>query len=82
VVEGLGAADAIKFVLVDEADYLWAASAITARELSRKTEVLLSPVHGKLDPQDVVRWMLRDRLPARLNVQLHKYIWGPQTTGV
>jgi 7-carboxy-7-deazaguanine synthase len=44
--------------------------------------VLLSPVHGVLDPQRLVAWMLRDRLPARLNLQLHKYVWSPDARGV
>jgi 7-carboxy-7-deazaguanine synthase len=74
--------DAIKFVLCDERDYLWAANAIRERKLAERAEVLLSPVHGRLDPRQVVAWMLRDRLPARLNVQLHKYIWGPETQRV
>jgi 7-carboxy-7-deazaguanine synthase len=74
--------DAVKFVLVDEADYHWAAQAIREHALAGRVEVLLSPVHGRLDPQKLVGWMLRDRLPARLNLQLHKYIWQPETRGV
>jgi len=74
--------DAVKFVLVDEADYLWAAQTIREQELAGRAEVLLSPVHGQLDPQKLVAWMLRDRLPARLNLQLHKYIWEAETRGV
>jgi 7-carboxy-7-deazaguanine synthase len=82
VLEGLRPRDAIKFVLADEADYRWAADAIQARGLASKAEVLLSPVHGRLDPRELVAWMLRDKLPARLNLQLHKYIWGAQVQGV
>jgi 7-carboxy-7-deazaguanine synthase len=82
VLEGLRPRDAIKFVLADEADYRWAAEAIRTRGLAEKAEVLLSPVHGRLDPRDLVAWMLRDRVPARLNLQLHKYIWGAETQGV
>jgi len=74
--------DALKFVLTDEADYRWAAQLIREHELAARTEVLLSPVHGRLDPQILVGWMLRDRLPVRLNLQLHKYIWEPETRGV
>jgi 7-carboxy-7-deazaguanine synthase len=74
--------DAVKFVLVDEADYQWAAQVIREQGLAGRTEVLLSPVHGHLDPKNVVEWMTRDRLPARLNLQLHKYIWEPETRGV
>ena len=50
--------------------------------LRGRAEVLLSPVHGRLDPRILVEWMLRDRLPARLNLQLHKYIWEPETRRV
>ena len=82
VLEGLRPVDAIKFVLADEKDYLWAAAAIRERGLATRAEVLLSPVHGQLDPRDLVAWMLRDKLPARLNLQLHKYIWGSETQGV
>ena len=70
--------DAVKFVLCDEADYRWAVELIRGRELAGRAEVLLSPVHGRLDPKSLVAWMLRDRLPARLNLQLHKYIWDPE----
>ncbi len=69
-------------VLTDEADYRWAADLIRSRGLADRTCVLLSPVHGRLDPQDLVQWILRDRLPVRLNLQIHKYIWPPDTRGV
>ncbi len=74
--------DAAKFVVADEADYRWAADVVKKYELGGKTEVLFSPVHGRLDPRDLVAWMLRDGLPARLNLQLHKYVWGAETRGV
>jgi len=74
--------DAVKFVLVDEADYRWAAEVIREHALAGQAEVLLSPVHGRLDPKILVEWMLRDRLPARLNLQLHKYIWEPEARRV
>jgi 7-carboxy-7-deazaguanine synthase len=74
--------DAAKFVLTDEADYRWACDVIASHELGSRTEVLLSPVHGELDPRELVRWMLRDRVPARLNLQLHKYVWDPEARGV
>jgi 7-carboxy-7-deazaguanine synthase len=74
--------DAVKFVLADEPDYQWACGVIQKHDLGRRTEVLLSPVHGQLDPQALVSWMLRDRLPARLNLQLHKYVWDPEARRV
>jgi 7-carboxy-7-deazaguanine synthase len=82
VLDGLGPRDAVKFVVADEADYLWATGVIRDRHLADRTEVLLSPVHGSLDPRSLVSWMLRDRIPARLNLQIHKYIWSPETRGV
>jgi 7-carboxy-7-deazaguanine synthase len=74
--------DAVKFVVLDENDYRWAVGMIQEHRLGDRTEVLLSPVHGRLDPKQLVGWMLRDRLPARLNLQLHKYIWDAETRGV
>jgi 7-carboxy-7-deazaguanine synthase len=74
--------DAAKFVLTDEADYRWAVEIIREHALAKRTEVLLSPVHGRLDPKDLVGWMLRDRVPARLNLQLHKYVWHPDARRV
>lgn len=82
VLDGLGRRDAVKFVICDEADYRWAAEVIRARGLAERSEVLLSPQHGKVDPRALVGWMLADRLPARLNLQLHKYIWAPEARGV
>jgi 7-carboxy-7-deazaguanine synthase len=83
--DGLGALrprDAVKFVLTSEEDYQWAADVIRSRGLAERTEVLLSPMHGRIAPEVLVGWMLRDRLPARLNLQLHKYIWSPEARGV
>lgn len=74
--------DAAKFVVADEGDYRWAVEVVARYELGGRTEVLFSPVHGRLDPQHLVAWMLRDKVPARLNLQLHKYVWGPETRGV
>jgi 7-carboxy-7-deazaguanine synthase len=82
VLDGLRRQDAIKFVVGDEPDYRWAADEIRSRDLGSRAEVLLSPVHGRLDPKDLVAWMLRDRLPARLNLQIHKYIWGAEAQSV
>ena len=82
LLRGLRPGDAVKFVLVDEADYRWAAQVIREHALAGQAEVLLSPVHGRLDPKILVDWMLRDRLPARLNLQLHKYIWEPDARRV
>ena len=82
VLDGLQRKDAVKFVVADEADYQWAAGVVRERRLGERTEVLFSPVHGRLDPRQLVGWLLRDQLPARLNLQLHKYVWGPEAQGV
>ena len=68
--------DEVKFVLADRADYEWARRVIRERLAGLPPVLLLSPVHGELDPKDLVAWMLEDRLPARLNLQLHKFVWG------
>jgi 7-carboxy-7-deazaguanine synthase len=80
--DGLRPRDAAKFVLTSEDDYRWASDVIRERRLADRTEVLLSPMHGRLKPETLVSWMLRDRLPARLNLQIHKYIWSPDARGV
>jgi 7-carboxy-7-deazaguanine synthase len=75
--------DEIKFVLADRADYEWMRGTIEARDLSRiGCALLASCVWGKLDFKDLVGWVLEDRLPVRVNVQLHKVIWGAETQGV
>ena len=73
----------MKFVINDRADYEYARAVITRHDLLRRTAaILLSPVHGALDPKTLSEWMLADRVPARLQLQLHKYIWSPDTRGV
>jgi 7-carboxy-7-deazaguanine synthase len=74
----LTAHDQVKFVVCDRADYEWAREAIRAHDLGARCEVLLSPAHGQLAPRELAEWLLADRLPARLQVQLHKLLWGEQ----
>jgi 7-carboxy-7-deazaguanine synthase len=75
--------DEVKMVLRDAADYRWAKEVLARHELTQRVrEVLLSPVHGQLDPRQLVSWVLEDRLPVRVNLQLHKYVWGEHTQGV
>jgi 7-carboxy-7-deazaguanine synthase len=79
----LTARDQIKFVLLDRADYEWARDVIARERLpERAGEVLLSCVHGVLDPRQLVAWVLEDGLDVRVQVQLHKYIWGASAQGV
>jgi 7-carboxy-7-deazaguanine synthase len=72
----LTARDQIKFVLADRVDYDWARDVIAQRDLSVRCDILLSPVHGKLEPRDLAEWILTDRLPVRMQIQLHKLLWG------
>ena len=75
--------DEVKFVIRDRADYEFAREIIARYDLaSRTAAVLMSPVHGVLQPHVLSKWLLADGLPVRLQVQLHKYIWPPQTRGV
>lgn len=68
--------DEVKFVLCDEADYQWAVEAVRERKLDLICPILFSPVYGKLDPAMLAAWVLRDRLPVRVQIQLHKVLWG------
>jgi 7-carboxy-7-deazaguanine synthase len=75
--------DEVKFVVKDRTDYEFARDVIARHDLpSCCAAVLLSPVHDILEPRLLSEWMLEDRLPARLQVQLHKVIWAPGTRGV
>jgi 7-carboxy-7-deazaguanine synthase len=73
--------DEIKFVLADRSDYDWARQTIAERRLDRWT-ILFSPVWGELDLKPLAEWMLADGVPARLQTQLHKHIWGADVRGV
>lgn len=74
--------DEVKFVVADRGDYDWARTVIRDRGLARRCGVLLSPVHGALDPGALAAWILADALPVRLQLQIHKYIWPGATRGV
>jgi len=79
----LEAHDEVKFVLKDRADYEFACDVVRRHDLtSRCAAILYSPVHGILDPKTLSEWMLADHVLARLQLQLHKYIWTPDTRGV
>jgi 7-carboxy-7-deazaguanine synthase len=68
--------DEVKFVLADRADYEWASGVIDAQMLAARCPVLMSPVHGALEPCVLAEWILADRLPVRMQLQLHKQLWG------
>lgn len=72
----LGARDEIKFVLAGRDDYEWARALLAERRLADTAPVLFSPVQGELPPAQLAEWILADRLPVRMQVQLHKILWG------
>jgi 7-carboxy-7-deazaguanine synthase len=75
--------DEVKFVIKDRADYEYARDVVGRYDLaSRVAAVLFSPVHGVLDPKQLSEWVLADGLAVRLQLQVHKYIWDPNTRGV
>jgi 7-carboxy-7-deazaguanine synthase len=75
--------DELKLVLADRGDYDWACMMLREHGLdSRVKHVLFSPVHGVLDPKVLIEWVVADRLPVRVNLQLHKYVWGATVQGV
>ncbi len=72
----LGASDQIKFVICNRADYDWARAVLTRPELLKRGAVLFSPSHEQLPARELADWIVADRLPVRMQVQLHKYLWG------
>jgi 7-carboxy-7-deazaguanine synthase len=79
----LTSTDQVKFVIKDRIDYEFARDIVTREDLpARVAAVLFSPVHGVLEPRLLAEWMLADRLPVRLQLQAHKFIWSPDTRGV
>jgi 7-carboxy-7-deazaguanine synthase len=74
----LNAADELKFVLCDEADYRWAVEMLRSLKLPEICPVLFSPVHGALPARQLADWIVRDRLPVRFQLQLHKQVWGDE----
>ena len=68
--------DEVKFVLCDKSDYEWSVAVMREHQLDRICPILFSPVYGSLDPATLAAWVLRDRLPVRVQVQLHKLLWG------
>lgn len=68
--------DEVKFVLCDRNDYDWARQLVTERALDKTCTVLFSPVYGQVNPTQLAEWVLADRLPVRMQLQLHKILWG------
>ena len=80
--EHLRSQDEIKFVLSSRSDYDWAKQQLRDRQLQRRHSILFSPVWGALQPQELAEWILLDGLPVRMQIQLHKILWGPHARGV
>jgi 7-carboxy-7-deazaguanine synthase len=75
--------DEVKFVIADRRDYEFAKEIVEREQLpARVNAVLFSPVHGELDPKLLSEWVIADRLDVRVQLQVHKYIWSPETRGV
>lgn len=74
--------DEVKFVVAGREDYEWARAVIRDRSLDKKAALLISPVHGEVDLEALSEWILEDRLPTRLQLQIHKLIYGAERRGV
>lgn len=75
--------DQVKFVIKDRVDYAFAREVVERYGLERRASaVLFSPVHGVMEPRALAEWVLQDRLPVRVQLQVHKYIWDAETRGV
>ena len=75
-IEQLTPHDQVKFVICDRADYDWACEVLREHDLAARCEVLFSPSHEQLEARHLADWVVADALPARFQIQLHKYLWG------
>ncbi|HEY5743356.1 MAG TPA: radical SAM protein [Terrimicrobiaceae bacterium] len=75
--------DEVKFVIGSREDYEWSKEQIERHQIVEKVKaVLFSPVFGRIEPREIVEWILEDGLPVRFQFQIHKFIWDPHTKGV
>jgi 7-carboxy-7-deazaguanine synthase len=72
----LRAEEQVKFVICDRADYEWSRARVASLNLAQRCQVLFSPSHEQLPARQLADWILKDRLPVRFQLQLHKYLWG------
>jgi 7-carboxy-7-deazaguanine synthase len=77
-IELLRQQDQLKFVICNRQDYDWARTKLDEYQLDGRCEVLFSPIHGELKPADLADWIVEDNLPVRMQLQLHKYLWGDE----
>ena len=71
--------DEVKFVLCNRADYEWAKELLTTHDIANKCPILFSPVYEQVNPTELAEWVLEDKLPVRMQVQLHKILWGDKS---
>jgi 7-carboxy-7-deazaguanine synthase len=74
--------DEVKFVIANEADWIFARNIIDKHDLHKRAAILISPAWGVVDLQDLANWVSSSGLDVRMQLQLHKYVWGPETRGV
>lgn len=74
--------DEVKFVIADEGDWLYAREIIERQQLDKRSAVLISPAWGQVDLQSLANWVSASGLDVRMQLQLHKYVWGPEARGV
>ncbi len=67
--------DQLKFVICNRGDYDWSVAKLAEYKLDQRCDILFSPVHGDLNPTELAEWIIKDNLPVRLQIQLHKYLW-------
>ncbi len=77
-IEQLKTKDQVKFVICDRADYEWSRAKFAEYRLAERCEVLFSPAWGQVEPRELAEWILADNLPVRMQVQLHKLLWGEE----
>lgn len=70
--------DQLKFVICNREDYDWARAMMDEHQLIDRCELLFSPIHGELKPAELAEWIVADNLPVRMQIQLHKYLWGDE----
>lgn len=82
-IEHLTQRDEVKFVIGSREDYEWSRARMHEHRLAQRCRaVLFSPIFGRIDPRQIVEWILEDKLPVRFQLQMHKFIWTPTQRGV
>src|SRR4051812_37009592 len=82
-IDHLGERDEVKFVIGSREDYEWSKEKVEQLGLTKRCHaVLFSPIWGRIDPREMVEWILQDNLEVRFQLQMHKFIWAPTQRGV